>query len=87
MNEPEIPEEAVSELVASGAVCPDCGGVHIGDVEAAILTLSASEESGVKIPWCSCETCGLCRPFREALETLIAASARLDQSPHSEDSL
>lgn len=86
-NEPDITEESLEELVASGAICENCHCLHVPDIDAAILATTAASESGVAIPWCTCETCPTCRPFREAVERIMASSARLDITPHSEDSL
>lgn len=83
----EIPEESLKELVQSGAVCATCSGIHIPDIDAAIFASTAATESGVRLPVCSCETCGVCRPFREAVEKIMAASARLDTRPFPEDAL
>jgi hypothetical protein len=68
-----ISDEKLEELAASGALCGECGGLHIPGVEVAILAANAARETGVKIPFCRCEDCPTCRVFREGLRDSLAA--------------
>jgi hypothetical protein len=61
---PEISEEAVEALAASGAICERCGGLHQVSLDQVIGWLATQEKTGVTIPWCSCgESCPTCQPF------------------------
>lgn len=80
----EIPEAALKEL--AGSLC-SCGGVHISSADTAIIALSIAEATKTAIPWCDCEGCDICKTFRDAVGRILAASARLDNTPHNEDSL
>ena len=73
-NDPEIPEEWVKELAASGALCQVCGGVHLVSMDQLILVLQTNKLSGAEIPWCSCPRCPDCGPWRQTAE---ATAARL----------
>ena len=66
MTEPAFPEHELRELIAAGGVCERCGGLHIPNIEAALLAPKG-------LPWCNCE-CSICGPFREAVHELMAQS-------------
>jgi hypothetical protein len=80
-------DTALQELADAGALCGDCGGLHVGKVETAITALHAADETGTKLPWCSCPDCPLCRDFREGLRQFMADNSLLDTTPHCEDAL
>jgi hypothetical protein len=65
-----IPEEWLKELAASGAICEVCGGVHVPDIDTAILALTAQQETGVEVPYCTCDGCRVCEAFRTAVASL-----------------
>jgi hypothetical protein len=78
---PNISAEAIAELAESGGLCSECGGLHIPRIDVAILALNAERNSGVKIPFCHCESCPICREFREGLHR--ARSSQPSQSSWS----
>jgi hypothetical protein len=65
-----IPQEWLKELAASGAICEVCAGVHIPDIDTALLALTAQRETGIEIPYCTCEECRVCEAFRTAVASL-----------------
>jgi len=87
MNEPKTRQTALQELANSGALCSDCGGLHVGKVDTAIISSSIAQATQTPIPWCSCAECLACKNFREALGRIIEEQSRLDPTPHCEDSL
>jgi hypothetical protein len=64
-------EKELVRAAENGALCEVCGGVHVPDVDTAILMSAAEEKLKKEIPQCDCE-CELCRPFREELEAFVA---------------
>ncbi len=62
--------DELMQAAADGAICPECGGVHVVDAESAILLSAAEERTGRPIPWCDCEGCTLCRDLRQAVARL-----------------
>jgi hypothetical protein len=79
---PSISAEAIAELAESGGLCSECGGLHIPRIDVAILAVHAARKSGV-IPFCHCESCPICREFREGLHR--ARSSQPSQSSWSEE--
>ena len=65
---PDIPEEWIQELAASGAICEKCGGVHLVSMDQLVHALSSKKFSGVEVPWCSCPACPACGPWRDQAE-------------------
>ena len=79
--------DALEELANTGALCEDCGGLHVGGIETAIIALHTVEKSGAKLPWCSCPDCPICGDFRAGLRKFINDNSLLDTTPHPEDGL
>jgi hypothetical protein len=65
-----IPREWLNELADSGGLCESCGGVHIPDIDTAILALTAQREANVDVPHCTCSKCRTCVGFRLAVESI-----------------
>jgi hypothetical protein len=69
-----ISAEAIAELAESGGLCADCGGLHIGRIEVAIIVVNAARQSGVELPTCHCNDCSVCRPFHDAVLAMRTAA-------------
>lgn len=80
-------ESAAALTELADALCSDCGGLHVASVDVAIIATSVSESTGTKLPWCDCPGCPTCKPFRDAVSKIIAASNYLDNTPNHEDAL
>lgn len=83
----EIPHLAMKELAESGSLCETCGGLHVTNMDTALLSLSIGERNGAKLPWCSCEECPSCSRFRHAVEDVLASRGLLDTRQYPEDAL
>lgn len=69
----------LDELAASGALCTECGGVCVPDVETAITLHHAARHAGVEIPRCTCvDRCPVCKPFHTAI-TALAEKERTNE--------
>lgn len=78
---PEIPHAAVKELADSGALCDQCGSLHVSGIETGIIANKVAAKTGAPIPWCDCADCPVCKDFRARIAEIMAASASLD-TPH-----
>ena len=71
INNPPVRPHDLDELAASGALCTECGGVCVPDVETAITLHHAARHARVEIPRCTCVgRCPVCKPFHTALAAL-----------------
>ena len=66
-----IPAEVVEELAASGALCPECGGLCVPNIDAAIMAAYTMRNAGIEVPWCRCAECQVCKPLRDAIHRLM----------------
>ena len=72
MDQPTEHPQTVRDLAEAGAICESCGGVHIPDIDTAILAQDSN------LHWCDCEACQPCAEFRAALLRLR------DQKPETD---
>ncbi len=63
----------LTQLAKAGGIC-DCGGVHITNIDQALLAVQAA------LPFCECE-CPICEPFASALERII----RQNHEPNADE--
>jgi len=68
----EIPETAAKEL--AGSLCSDCGGIHVGSADVAILASSIAATTDTEIPFCDCPECPICKKFRQAVVRIMENS-------------
>jgi len=76
---PDIPEQFIKELAASGALCERCGGIHQVSIDQIILTLPGrfTGRSGMELPWCTCaEKCPTCGPFLSKVNPIAESLLR-----------
>lgn len=71
---PETVNDAVKELADVGSLCSDCGGLHVGSMDTAIMASNIAESTGARIPWCDCPECPTCKPLRESLLRVMKAN-------------
>lgn len=57
-------QDTIRELAEAGGICEACGGLHVPDVDTALLSLRTD------LPWCDCEGCQPCAAFHAALTKL-----------------
>jgi hypothetical protein len=53
--------QIVRDLAEAGGICETCGGLHVPDIDTALLSARTDFE------WCDCEGCAPCAAFRETL--------------------
>ncbi len=58
----------IQALAQAEGLCHSCGGLHILNVEIAILARVA------ELPWCLCDGCQVCSPFRRELDSVMERS-------------
>lgn len=67
-----IRQHDLDELAASGALCVDCGGVCVPDVDTAIILNQAARQARVEIPRCTCiDRCPVCKSFHAAITAFV----------------
>jgi hypothetical protein len=76
-----IPKEWLVDLAASGAICDVCAGIHLPNIETAIVALTAQRESDFDVPYCSCEGCKVCEGFRVAVEAMAQSPSLTRELP------
>jgi len=57
-------QQMVRDLAEAGGICETCGGLHVPDIDTALLAIRTD------FAWCDCAECQPCMAFREILLTL-----------------
>ena len=64
-------EGLIREAAEAGAVCSECGGLHVlASIDSAIRVLAETEGHENAAPWCECESCAFCGPLVKAVHTI-----------------
>ena len=79
-------EDLIREAAEAGALCSECGGLHVAaSIESAIRVLAETEDHENAAPWCQCRDCPYCGDLVRAVHAMQDAERELPLVINSSD--